>query len=133
MKKQTIIIFIIIGLAILVIANKDAISAWWNKSKMIPPASPGNIPASGGTATQNNTLISQSLDFDKQLRIGSKGDEVRQLQTWLNMIGANPQLKVDGYFGAKTANALKKYNRGATRITLKDAQDNIVKYITSVA
>jgi len=49
------------------------------------------------------------------LRNGSRGDDVRQVQTWLNtvrsQIPGNPQLAVDGIFGPITEGAVIAFQR----------------------
>jgi len=49
------------------------------------------------------------------LRVGSSGDDVRQVQTWLNGVGARvpaiPQLAVDGIFGPVTQSAVIAFQR----------------------
>jgi len=63
------------------------------------------------------------------LRLGSRGDDVRQIQTWLNMvrpeIPGNPILAVDGIFGPITQAAVIAFQR---RFGL--ASDGIVGPIT---
>tara|TARA_R110001592_G_scaffold90231_2_gene265424 strand:+ start:422 stop:775 length:354 start_codon:yes stop_codon:yes gene_type:complete len=44
------------------------------------------------------------------LNIGSKGKEVKIVQSYLNKVGKNP-LRIDGIYGKNTANALKKWNK----------------------
>lgn len=43
------------------------------------------------------------------LRLGSRGAPVNELQTRLNLGGAQPSLKVDGLFGPRTQRAVRKY------------------------
>jgi peptidoglycan hydrolase-like protein with peptidoglycan-binding domain len=44
---------------------------------------------------------------------GSTGDPVKQLQTMLNFVGANPPLTVDGIFGSKTKAATVAFQKQA--------------------
>ena len=44
-----------------------------------------------------------------QVKTGSKGDSVKELQRLLNQNGYN--LSVDGIFGSKTASAVKDYQK----------------------
>lgn len=45
------------------------------------------------------------------LQIGDKNEDVMILQEHLNMLGANPRLKVDGSYGRKTALAVKNFQK----------------------
>ncbi|MCA0872330.1 peptidoglycan-binding protein [Seohaeicola saemankumensis] len=47
------------------------------------------------------------------LKSGSKGNDVKKLQTDLNKLGAKPQLKVDGIFGPRTLEAVKAFQKKA--------------------
>jgi len=67
----------------------------------VPPASkPGTVPPSVKPATQVSVF---------PLKNGSRGNEVRALQTYLNgkMPAPMAKLTVDGIFGAKTEAAVK--------------------------
>jgi peptidoglycan hydrolase-like protein with peptidoglycan-binding domain len=45
------------------------------------------------------------------LRLGSKGDEVKYLQKYLNHYFPSTPLAVDGIFGKKTEDAVKKFQK----------------------
>lgn len=47
------------------------------------------------------------------IKSGSKGNDVKKLQTDLNKLGAKPKLKVDGVFGPKTLEAVKAFQKKA--------------------
>lgn len=49
----------------------------------------------------------------KLLKKGSKGSDVKKLQTDLNKLGARPKLKVDGIFGPLTQAAVKVFQKKA--------------------
>ncbi|MCL2367979.1 MAG: peptidoglycan-binding protein, partial [Oscillospiraceae bacterium] len=70
-----------------------------------PPVSPPVTPPTPGLPPFPGTLI----------RIGSRGDDVRQIQTWLNSlrsrVPAIPQLTVDGIFGPITQGAVIAFQR----------------------
>ncbi|MDB5254905.1 MAG: Ig domain protein group 2 domain protein, partial [Candidatus Nomurabacteria bacterium] len=81
-------------------------------------ASTGGVSGGGGsavattvtpTAPVGQVLGAQSFNFTLSLSNGSKGDEVKQLQTRLNADGAT--LTVDGKFGSKTKAALVKWQK----------------------
>lgn len=74
-----------------------------------PSPVPGTTPANGTATTNLNTALI--------LAKGSKGAEVRELQSQLNARGASPVLVVDGVFGKLTEIALKAVT-GTDRITL---------------
>lgn len=63
------------------------------------------------TATTMDTLLSKYGKFNRTLGKGSKGQDVKDLQEYLNsLLGdkAGEKLVVDGIFGNKTANAVKR-------------------------
>ena len=68
-----------------------------------PPAASPAPPAPAGPAAP------ATLTGSPPLKVGSKGSQVRTLQTLLNATGAN--LLVDGDFGPKTDAAVKAYQR----------------------
>ena len=47
------------------------------------------------------------------LKPGARGSNVRDLQTALNLLGADPSLRVDGDFGPATERALRRFQRQA--------------------
>jgi peptidoglycan hydrolase-like protein with peptidoglycan-binding domain len=59
------------------------------------------VRLAGGTWDSTNPVLSQ----------GSRGEEVRELQTLLNRHGANPQLNIDGSFGPLTRAAVDNFQR----------------------
>ena len=71
--------------------------AYWLKDKINDPSKPTKKSSTGST----------SSTFP--LQVGSKGDEVKRLQNWLNTnlkMKGQPSITVDGDFGAGTATAL---------------------------
>jgi len=73
-----------------------------------------------------------SLDKSIELRKGSNGNEVVQLQTMINQaltLKKMPLIPNDGGFGSKTEAALK-YLTGKTRITLAQASTLFVAAMT---
>jgi hypothetical protein len=46
-----------------------------------------------------------------ELKLGSTGERVNQLQTLLNRNGANPPVTVDGTFGSSTQDAVMSYQK----------------------
>lgn len=72
--------------------------------------------AGGGTTTPPKfTCNPSAADRDKKISLGSKGNEVCYLQTWLNSY-YSANLKVDGIFGSKTLSAIQKAKPGANTI-----------------
>ena len=63
-------------------------------------------PKATATTTKSATP-SVSSSKDRLLTLGSFGEDVKQVQTWLNNVGYN--LKVDGIFGPKTLAAVKSF------------------------
>jgi len=51
------------------------------------------------------------VNAESTLSIGSRGEEVRQLQNYLNQLGANPRLDEDGIFRNGTYNAVVAFQR----------------------
>lgn len=76
------------------------------------------LGASGGSSSSssNNTSASSSssstINFSQTLRQGSRGSNVRTLQTALNNNGANAG-SADGVFGPQTASAVRSFQRNA--------------------
>ena len=116
--KYWFIIFVVIVLIVIV-----AIVVKQGKAKKIPPLSPELQP---GT-------YSVPLDKEKVLKIGSTGNEVKELQKIINKTNAYIIAKgiatsvqavnvtIDGVFGSKTANSLK-FLTGKYEISLADAE-----------
>ncbi|MDQ6711494.1 MAG: peptidoglycan-binding protein [Candidatus Dormibacteraeota bacterium] len=77
---------------------------------LAPP--PVTASASGPTVSQAPAPAQTPEDVAKSkplLRLGSQGAAVNELQTRLNLAGAQPVLKVDGIFGPRTQRAVRKY------------------------
>ncbi len=61
--------------------------------------------------TQETFDGEEPTEFTRLLKVGTKGEDVEQLQKLLNRQGARPKLDTDGIFGPKTAVALKEFQR----------------------
>lgn len=119
MKNQKFIQWTIIALAIvLILINRKAIA---KEVGVQLPTLNGTTPSTASEPNTTTATQAGGLDFDLLLSAGSKGAEVKQLQTWINTVGYTPPLVADGIFGIKTTNAVKKYNGGASTITLRQA------------
>lgn len=103
MKTKTFTITLIV-LAILAIIAAWATSYAKRKSQNDPNFIPGEDSTGKGST---GTGSSVSLNYDKVLGSGSKGEEVKELQRLYNAKypTATP-LVVDGIFGPKTLNAV---------------------------
>ena len=100
-----------------------------------PQSTPGTTPTTTVTAPQSTPGTTPTaaqpvnLDFNKILKFGSTGDEVKALQNYINLIssgfisyaqGTNkPLIIVDGIFGNGTLTALQE-RVGKTQTTLKE-------------
>lgn len=76
-------------------------------------AGPQTFNALGTSSTSNAAVVSSNsstIDFSETLRQGSRGSNVRTLQTILNDNGVNAGT-VDGVFGPKTATAVRDFQR----------------------
>ncbi len=107
-----------IGIGIAVLIGIILVANWPEKAEAapaIPDGSPAPTPATG-TAPSTGTT-SSTLNTGLILAKGSKGAEVRELQSQLNARGASPVIVVDGVFGKLTEIALKAVT-GTDRITL---------------
>jgi diacylglycerol kinase family enzyme len=101
----------------------------WRPSHIRPTGLPANAPAGQGRLDAKRRVSTDQEDgtmAEPQLKKGSTGDAVRQLQTALKALGYDVGA-VDGQFGAKTEAAVKKFqsDRGI-------AADGIVGPITWV-
>jgi hypothetical protein len=80
---------------------------------LAPPAVATVAPAAAGPATTEALAAPQTPEQvaagKPLLALGSTGPAVTELQTGLNLAGAQPKLKVDGIFGPKTQRAVRKY------------------------
>lgn len=66
------------------------------------------------TATTMDTLLSKYGKFNKTLGKGSKGQDVKDLQEYLNTLSSTKEkLTIDGVFGNKTADAVKAAQKEA--------------------
>ncbi|WNF37491.1 peptidoglycan-binding protein [Bacillaceae bacterium IKA-2] len=78
-------------------------------------AGPQTFNALGTSATSKAVVVSSNsstIDFSQTLRQGSRGSNVRTLQTVLNDNGVNAGT-VDGVFGPKTTTAVRDFQRSA--------------------
>ena len=69
----------------------------------LPSVTPPTTPSTGG-----QVLGAEKYNFTKTLRMGSTGDEVKELQKLLNSLGFDCG-PVDGKFGIKTKQAVMKF------------------------
>jgi hypothetical protein len=106
MKKQYWIALALLIIIILVILFRTKITDLFKKKTTTVPPS-GN--SGSGTGSGNNG-ISGPLDYNKMLKQGVTGNEVKLLQSWLGVTQ-------DGDFGPITAQALLN-RKGAIEITL---------------
>lgn len=82
------------------------------------------------TATTMDTLLSKYGKFNKTLGKGSKGQDVKDLQEYLNSLLGNrtgEKLVADGIFGNKTADAVKRVQKilGLKETGIWDEKTNI--------
>ncbi len=115
-------IFIVLVVLILVVLN-------WKKLKagIGSGSSQSNGGQNGNTTVFVNPITqkTETLDYNKRLTKGSRGNEVTQLQIWLNQAlraKGKTTIAEDGAFGSGTAAALKEVT-GRSDITLKAAQE----------
>lgn len=127
MKKY--LIYIVLILVILIIWKWEYIKGLFVRS--LPESVTTGLGLPGVPDNSGNIEQISSLDYSKTLRSGVQGPEVARLQTWLNMAGANPPLKVDGIFGSKTEKALMMAT-GLKVITLNGALAEIKKGAMSI-
>lgn len=140
MKQKTIVILLIIcaTIGLVVYFFKDNIKNLFKKKSVepAPVATTNTVYIHDKTppiVKASHTIDYWSLDKNKVLKKGSKGDEVTQLQNMINQalkIKKQPYITSDGGFGAKTENALK-YLTGKTQITLAQAASLFVAAISA--
>ena len=64
---------------------------------------------SGGSGSNGSGGSSGSIDCQKQLQRGSRGEEVRILQAWINRsLESGNKIAEDGVFGTITASSLRQ-------------------------
>lgn len=105
MKKYLIVGAVVIVI-ILVIIFQDKIKALFAQNTNTAQATQGGSAAGASGAA----AVATTLNYDKLLKKGSTGAEVKKLQEWL-------QVKADGKFGPITENALQA-NKCVKEITL---------------
>jgi hypothetical protein len=76
-----------------------------------PQSCPAQPPANGTQQPAQPAAQPPASLGDTTMRRGSRGDNVRALQTMLNARGANPPLAVDGRFGPLTDAAVRNHQR----------------------
>lgn len=130
---EKVIVFVVLVLS--------AVGIWYfgfrkpTTTNPAPPTNPQTTPAPTNTqAPPTNTQPTPTptpkptvnLDLDKLLALGTKGEEVKALQTLCNKIAVKKsvsKLTVDGDFGAKTDAFVTKYlSIAKAYLTLKTAQ-----------
>lgn len=91
--------------------TKAAVKAFQKKKRLKADGIAGKdtITALGGKWMVATATSAKKVSFDKILKRGSKGNEVKELQILLNRVGYN--LDVDGSFGPKTVVAVKDFQR----------------------
>ena len=104
-----IIVAVIIVLVIMAIVFQDKIKGWFTKK---PAAVQIDNAAGSGSGAGNGGAA--ALNYNKLLKFGSTGAEVRELQKWLG-------ITADGIFGAQTEAALLA-RKGVEEITLSQFQ-----------
>lgn len=112
---DTLLISLIIGMLVLIILK--VIPSLRNSGNN----NNNNNNNSGGNAGGSTTPTPAAIDYDLKLKFGSRGQEVRILQNWINRDGGKDskgrKLVEDGIFGQNTKDAL--YNlKGKTELSL---------------
>ncbi|MDF2520488.1 MAG: peptidoglycan-binding protein, partial [Clostridia bacterium] len=107
-KLVSYVLVVVMLLSIMAIPNLgpldvDVVSAATGETTTPAPAKP-TTPTAPKTST---TPTQTASEINRTLRMGSKGNDVKLLQTWLNTYGYN--LKVDGVFGRQTLAAVKDF------------------------
>lgn len=77
------------------------------------------ITPHGGTTSQNtgteqtkqpsSALLQQFVNQGGTLAIGHRGEEVKELQSLLNLTGIRPSLRTDGQYGLDTEEAVRRF------------------------
>ncbi len=129
MKFRT---FLLIAVPLIIIG---LLFAFWPQVKASVNKQPGGSGdggngggSGGGTDYKPVSTKTNSLDLNKVLSNGVRGNEVIELQKMLNTVEKSSPLVVDGIFGAKTAAKLGRLNGGVTAITLNQAYSKITQY-----
>jgi hypothetical protein len=98
------------------------------QKQLLPPGTPVNESTNGNFKPVTTNQVSNSpVKSDFPLQIGSRGENVKKVQTFLNQ-KINAGLIVDGVFGAKTAAAVQQVI-GSPIVT----EGTFVKYIGAPA
>lgn len=111
---DTLLISLIIGMLVLIILK--VIPSLRNNDN-----NNNNNNNSGGSTGGGTTPTPAAIDYDLKLKFGSRGEEVRILQSWINRDGGRDskgrKLAEDKIFGQNTKDAL--YNlKGKTELSL---------------
>jgi peptidoglycan hydrolase-like protein with peptidoglycan-binding domain len=89
------------AIAVLVPAS-SALAGGSGGAGLVPPSTPHGIVHAGVTPTTKITPV-----FSRTLRKGTRGSDVKTLQTWLTDLGY--RVPVTGYFGVVTQRAVKSF------------------------
>lgn len=108
-----IVVTVIIVLVILAIVFQDKIRGWFTKK---PAAAQLETSAGNNAGGGGNGSSAPQLNYNRLLKFGSNGAEVRQLQKWLG-------ITADGIFGAQTEAALMA-RKGVEEITLAQFENS---------
>jgi hypothetical protein len=100
-------LLLITAAIVLVVIYRNRLTAFFTGS--------GTATATPPAPANNNTPAPTQLNYDKLLRKGSTGPEVKQLQYLL-------AIPTDGIFGDETEGALQ-YRKGVTEVTLNQFSD----------
>jgi hypothetical protein len=130
-KSNNIAIVVISGIVLV----GGVITAIWlgTKKDGQPLGNPLDLLTGGGNSgggtsggnTSGNTggiFTPPALNYNKVLKNGVSGEEVKALQLLLNKVEVNSPLVVDGKFGPLTEAKLKRFNNGYGEITLAVAK-----------
>ena len=120
-KKNKTKLYIGIGIGILAIGGLVFFLIKRKKKKGnlgIPDTTPSVTSSGSGSGSGSSSSSSSAPTYNQNfpLNVGSRGNRVYNVQAYLNSTKGKYGLVVDGIYGSKTADALKRW-KGKTEVT----------------
>ena len=117
-KKSKTGLYLGIGIGILAIGGLVffLIKRKKKKGNLGIPDTPASTSSGSGSGSGSGSYSAPTYNQNFPLNVGSRGNRVKNVQAYLNSTKGKYGLVVDGIYGSKTADALKRWN-GKTEVS----------------